>query len=78
LKTSDTDGIDDKQPSERFHHDKTTPSNKMKTQIKQCGGSTTSHHTTAVWDYILRRRRFGSKGGKAAIHYREKEEQFLF
>jgi hypothetical protein len=34
LKTSDTDSID-KQPSERFHHHRTTPSNKKKTQIKQ-------------------------------------------
>jgi hypothetical protein len=37
---------------------------------------TTTLHTTANWLYILRRRRFGSKGEKAVIQAREKAEKF--
>jgi hypothetical protein len=42
-----------------------------------CGGSTTTLHTTAVWPYILRRRRFGSKGGMRHFYSREKAEKCL-
>jgi hypothetical protein len=37
---------------------------------------TTTFHTTVNWLYILRRRRFGSKGEKAVIQAREKAEKF--